>query len=158
MEKWPAKSSARYAKTQNRLSPLWAPSDLGSQKRNAYATFFLTLHSLWAPSDLGPTCLPKISFGAQRVKVCKSAVSRLQKYYNVCNFGNSIATTMGSYGFRGAKVLKVCTKKSGIATTMGSYGFWGSSNDPLGRSAQNVARYVELEIRGGKSAVRYAKQ
>ena len=45
------KSAIRYAKTQNRLSPLWAPSDLGSQKRNTYATFFLTLHSLWAPSD-----------------------------------------------------------------------------------------------------------
>ena len=45
------KSAIRYAKTQNRLSPLWAPSDLGWPKRNTYATFFLTLHSLWAPSD-----------------------------------------------------------------------------------------------------------
>ena len=45
------KSAIRYAKTQNDLSPLWAPSDLGSLKHNTYATFFLTLHSLWAPSD-----------------------------------------------------------------------------------------------------------
>ena len=52
MGKWPPKSSVRYAKTQNDLSPLWAPSDLGFQKRNTYATCFLTLHSLWAPSDL----------------------------------------------------------------------------------------------------------
>ena len=51
MGRLPPKSVVRYAKTQNRLSPLWAPSDLGSQKRNTYATFFLTLHSLWAPSD-----------------------------------------------------------------------------------------------------------
>ena len=46
-------------------------------------------------------------FGISRLqkcyKVCKSAISRLQKCYKVCTFGKSIATTMGSYGFRDAK-------------------------------------------------------
>ena len=107
------KSAIRYAKTRNRLSPLWAPSDLGSQKRNTYATCFLTLHSLWAPSDLGPTCLPQNSFGAQRVKVCKSAISRLQKCYKVCKSAIS----------RLQKCYKVCTFRKSMATTMGSQRF-----------------------------------
>ena len=64
--KWPLKSAVRYPKTQNRLSPLWAHSDLGSQKRNTYATdFFLTLHSLWAPSDfVRPKSFSHSIFGA----------------------------------------------------------------------------------------------
>ena len=45
------KSAVRYAKTQNRLSPLSSHMDFDAQKCNTYATCFLTLHSLWAPSD-----------------------------------------------------------------------------------------------------------
>ena len=63
-----AKSAIRYALFENRWPPLWAPSDLGSQKRNTYAFFLLTLHSLWAPSDLGSPRPPQITFGSPRPK------------------------------------------------------------------------------------------
>ena len=51
MEKQPLKSHVRYTKMKNDLSPLWAPSDLGSLKRNTYATFCSRLHSRSTPSD-----------------------------------------------------------------------------------------------------------
>ena len=63
-----AKSAIRYALFENRWPPLWAPSDLGSLKRNTYATLFLILHSLWAPSDFGSPRPPQITFGSPRQK------------------------------------------------------------------------------------------
>ena len=68
-----AKSAIRYALFENRWPPLWAPSDLGSLKRNTYATFFLTLHSLWAPSDFNSQkCNTYATFERSFSLFCKS--------------------------------------------------------------------------------------
>ena len=125
MEKWPPKSAVRYAKTQNRLSPLWAPSDLGSLKRNTYATFFLTLHSLWAPSDFffAKIDLPiglardfhapganidKIT-SQKPCKVLQNEKMTSQKCCKVCQNENWPVTTMGSQRFGSQECNKYAT-------------------------------------------------
>ena len=43
MREWPSKSAVRYAKTQNRLSPLSSHMDFDAQKRSKYGTFFFDI-------------------------------------------------------------------------------------------------------------------
>ena len=81
----------QHAPTWRQHEPGWL--HLGPSRRHLEPSWV----QLASPKHFGISRLQKC------YKVCKSAISRLQKCYKVCTFGKSIATTMGSYGFRGAK-------------------------------------------------------